>query len=67
MILLVADQYPAYDIGQFFINFIDYYANYYEYEINILKDGEVVKRLNIIDPLNQTNNVGGKDTNIEKL
>ena len=32
MILLVVEQYPAYEIGQFFLNFINYYTNYYAYE-----------------------------------
>ena len=67
MILIVVEQYPANEVGQFFINFIDYYTNYYNYEETISQNGETIKRLSIVDPLNNTNNAGGKDTNIERL
>ena len=67
MILMVVEQYPANEVGQLFLNFIDYYTNYYKYEENISEKGEITKRLSIVDPLNNLNNAGGKDTNIDRL
>ena len=38
-----------------------YYGFYYEYDYK-LENSRVLMKLNIIDPLNANNNVGGKNT-----
>ena len=44
------------------INLIYYYAYCFDYQESIDENGEVCLKLNIIDPLNESNNVGGKKT-----
>ena len=52
---------------ELFTRFICFYANYFEYYEHIDEKGQYKKQLNLIDPLNSNNNVGGKKTDAEKL
>ena len=52
--------------SQFLEHFAYYYGLAYEYLGDVV-NGKVVYKINIIDPLNSENNMGGKNTDILSL
>ena len=67
MLWIAISYFPANSVGQAFINVILYFNYNFQYEEGKDEKGEYVCKLNIIDPINQTNNVGGRYTETEKL
>lgn len=59
-------QYQYTYISQFLEHFAYYYGLAYEY-VSEEHDGQVSYKINIIDPLNSENNMGGKKTDILSL
>ena len=57
---------PAVDLGELFFQMIEYYSWHFCYE-SVIENGEEVKRLNLMDPLNPCNNMGGRQTDAELL
>ena len=53
---------PASNLGQAFIYFVYYFAYMFDYEEFIDGNGDYCTKLNLMDPINHTNNVGGKNT-----
>ena len=54
-------------ISQFVEHFCYYYGFMFEYQTDIKSDGDIEYHMNIVDPLNKENNMGGKKTDILSL
>ena len=58
---------PAHRLGQAFMNVIYYFSYIFQYEEYFDEQKNYKLRFNLIDPLNHSNNVGGRHTDTEKL
>ena len=67
MLVIALKSLPASSIGQAFTYFVYYFAYCFNYEEYINKNGEYCLKLNLIDPINHTNNAGGKNTDTEAV
>ena len=66
MLKIGLDAFPSNQLGQAFIHLAYYFSYCFPYEETI-EEGEVKMKLNLIDPINYTNNVGGRHTETEKV
>ena len=57
-------QYQYEYVSQYVNHFCYYYGLAYEYQTELNSEGEVEYHINIVDPLNSDNNMGGKRTDI---
>jgi hypothetical protein len=67
LIYSMRTQYCYNYISQFVEHFAYYYGVGYEYACEVSEEGEVEYKINIKDPLNSDNNMGGKRTDIAAL
>lgn len=51
-------------VSQFVEHFCYYYGIAFEYQVEVNQEGEIEYHINIVDPLNSENNMGGKRTDI---
>jgi hypothetical protein len=59
--------YQSENVGYFLKDIIAYYADTFPYEENLSKTGDYLLKFNIFDPLNFSNNAGGKETNVDEM
>jgi hypothetical protein len=64
LIYSMRSHYQYHYVSQFVEHFCYYYGFSYEFPAEFSYDGEVEFKINIVDPLNSENNMGGKNTNI---
>lgn len=63
MILINAERFKCINAGHLFVNTIYFYAHCFVYE----EQENGLSRINIYDPLNEYNNVGGRKTDVNRL
>lgn len=67
LIYSVAKSYEFNSLAEFLLQTVLYYGFYYEYNYEYNNQGELLMKLNIIDPYNMNNNLGGKNTKVLKI
>lgn len=67
MLLISLENLKSNTAGELFINTIYYYTYCFAYEETLNNENEIISRMNIYDPLNGSNNVGGRKTDVNGL
>jgi len=67
MILYIAERMKMSSASELFVSIVYYYAFSYPYEWSLQANDYIEYKMNLFDPLNVYNNVGGRKTDVNKL